>query len=294
MISIEELKQKYPVKDVAPYGSCIVIPGADFNPDWEGDVEEQTEDVMIEGEPVTLIILGSEAESVPEKEEAEGQERPVYSPRNERKPELSHGSMAEFQWSDEEEKKLLMPEFPGRSGLALRQRHVPWNDKDDELLVKLWKKRKTVSAIAEKVPGRSYESVKMRLQALKKLKRIEPRWKQKAEKEPKGPEGLEPATLKGTPDLKTDTPVHEPISTPTHTPLSLPDPAVKLLADILFLLQKQNITLIMQGLEIKELKGQVKIPDSIYVAYGDALLEDDKDLWDLFRGKVRKLLEASE
>jgi hypothetical protein len=27
MKTVEELKKQFPVKDVAPYGSCIVIPG---------------------------------------------------------------------------------------------------------------------------------------------------------------------------------------------------------------------------------------------------------------------------
>ncbi len=37
------------------------MPGAEFDPDWEGDLEEQTEDIMIEGKPVTLIILNNKA-----------------------------------------------------------------------------------------------------------------------------------------------------------------------------------------------------------------------------------------
>jgi hypothetical protein len=42
MISIEELKQRYPnIIDVKPHGWCIVVPGDKFDPDWEFQLEDQ-------------------------------------------------------------------------------------------------------------------------------------------------------------------------------------------------------------------------------------------------------------
>jgi len=165
-----------------------------------------------------------------------------------RKAELPSGSLAEFPWSDADERKLLqrmnelegtvyeraallMPEFPGRSVVSLRQKfykltglkgsskrkprprpellHVPWTPKEDELLIELWNRRLIASAIAQKLPGRSLEAVHNRLGTLQNLKRIKPRWKQK----PKIQEPKESSNV--TEPKSTSTPVHAPTSTPT-------------------------------------------------------------------------------
>lgn len=34
-ITFEELAQRFPLRNVAPYGACVVVPGAEFDPDWE-------------------------------------------------------------------------------------------------------------------------------------------------------------------------------------------------------------------------------------------------------------------
>ena len=210
MVSVEDLRTRFPVQNVAPYGECIVVPGAVFDPDWEADFEEETEDTMVNGEPVTLIILGTKTESASLKEESG--ERLVYNPEEHNKLEKS---FAEFPWSDEDESKLLrrmselegtvyervtllMPEFHGRSATSLRQKfykltglkgsskrkgrpkpeylHAPWSAKEDDLLIEAWNKRMTRSTIALKVVGRSIEAVQNSLKQLQKLGRIKPRW----------------------------------------------------------------------------------------------------------------------
>lgn len=41
MVSIEELTEKFgPVLEVAPWGSCIVVQGTEFDPDWEAELDD--------------------------------------------------------------------------------------------------------------------------------------------------------------------------------------------------------------------------------------------------------------
>jgi len=257
VITVEELKQKYgPAVDVAPYGSCIIVPGSEFNPDWEAELADQGVKVFLaslDQRPVTLVQVkkpvGVATLKGSEENKLKGPDRVVHI--REKRSYASHGQL--------------------------------WSTEEDALLVKLYnqKPRPSYPKIFEKLqkqfPHRSLSSLTNHIGELQRQGKIKPKWTKKR-----------PDSSK--PELKTDTPSHTPTDTLStkgtketketlsSTPLSLPEPAVRLLGDILFLLQKQNITLIMQGLEIKELKGQVKIPDSIYVAYGDALLEDDKGL----------------
>lgn len=255
MVSFEELVTKFEMKNMPPYGMVIVVPGNEFNPDWEDQLCSQGCRVHftdLNRKPVTIVQKGKGIEATP-----------MASPGADAKTDgampLTPFSDAEFPWSDEDEKKLLrrmnesegtvyeraavlMPEFPGRSAVALRQKfykltclkgsskrkgrlkpellRVPWNAKDDALLIELWKKRLTVSAIAQKIPGRSYESVKIRLEALKKLGRIEPRWKQNTKK-----------TTRSTPESKPpSTPEHESAAAPSSQKLEPTEPTKKLVS----------------------------------------------------------------
>jgi hypothetical protein len=221
MVTVEELRQKFPVQNVAPHGDCIVVPGHKFDPDWEvflGDQGYKCFMADLGGKPVTLVKLKTQAKAESGKQ--------VYQPEDQSKSN-SKGelplSTAEFPWSDEDEEKLLrrmneldgtvferaamlMPEFPGRSAVALRQKfykltglkgsskrkarprpsllHAPWTAEDEEVLINLWNKRLTRHAIAQKMQGRSEEAVQNRLKRLQEAGRIKPRWVQKKKKEP--------------------------------------------------------------------------------------------------------------
>ena len=99
-------------------------------------------------------------------------------------------------------------------------------------------------------------------------------------------------------------------STPTHTPTSTPvtDPTItktldKLTSDvngILDILDEQNkvmdklsCQILMQALQLKEQKSEIKVPPGLWIHYANALLEDEKRFCDVFREKVKHLLEAS-
>ena len=60
-VSIEELKARFgPPLAVAPYGECLVVQGAEFDPDWEvylGDEGYKCFFTDLDGHPVTLVRL---------------------------------------------------------------------------------------------------------------------------------------------------------------------------------------------------------------------------------------------
>jgi len=331
-ITVDEFKKLYPTKEVPPYGECIVVPGDKFDPDWEVDLGDQDHacfNVLLDRKPVTLVQLEKSVGAVTLKGSLEADS----------KTELPGVNSAEFPWSDEDEKKLLrrmnelegtvyeraellVPEFHGRSAVALRQKfykltglrgssrsksrpkpkflYVPWSVKEDDLLIELWNKRVNNkrlkrSAIAEKLPGRSHESIQNRLKALQKLGRIEPRWKQKPRK-PRS-ETAKPSEHGIDSQLAYKQPGNA-----IPTPADLQRAIEKITVDIngiLSILEGQNHVIDkllcmqqMQGLEIKASKGKFTIPFSLWEHYANAILEDDKKFRDVFREKVRKLLEA--
>lgn len=60
-ISIDELKTRFgPPINVAPYGECIIVPGIEFDPDWEAELADQGYKCFlseISGRPITLVKL---------------------------------------------------------------------------------------------------------------------------------------------------------------------------------------------------------------------------------------------
>jgi hypothetical protein len=144
MITVESLKAKFPVKDVAPYGSCIVVPGAEFDPDWEAELDEQgykCHMTDIYGKPVTLVKLKSAGKSEGEKE--------VYQPH--RQPPSP----------------LLNPESR-------------WKPEEDELIITLWNQKKNKAEIhvelRKRFPNRSIHAVTCRIGRLIKAGKISGRW----------------------------------------------------------------------------------------------------------------------
>jgi hypothetical protein len=60
MVDIEELKQNFVTRNVAPYGSCIAIPNKDFNSAWEKELQSQGVKVFntfIGNAPFVLVQL---------------------------------------------------------------------------------------------------------------------------------------------------------------------------------------------------------------------------------------------
>jgi hypothetical protein len=244
---LEDLRQKFPVNDVAPYGECIIVPGDKFNPDWEAVLGEEGYNCIqtdIAGKPFMLVKL--------EREDAEGletKEKPV---------EEKKGPLANLQsrvWSKDDDERLLkrmreLPgtieqkclqltkDFKGRSPAAIHQKYVKlqrglkrerkpryrkssgaagpvssvkrWSEQETQMLIELWDKGAKVPEIMTSFPGRTRDSVAMHIDVLQKEGRIKPRWKAGKGERPKTQK--EPSV-----DTSVDTSVSTPV--PTKTPI---------------------------------------------------------------------------
>ena len=106
-ITIEELKQKFPIKNVHPYGECIIVPGAEFDPDWDQELLDQGVECHAEGEFVYVVLPNAE---------------------------VNQGSVEKVE---KKEKKTLRDELLAKS----------WQPEEDDLLIKLWNLNHTASEI---------------------------------------------------------------------------------------------------------------------------------------------------
>jgi hypothetical protein len=204
MITIEDLKQKFPVEAIAPYGDCIVIPGKDFDPDWEHYLAEQGFKcffIDINRKPVTLVRLKTETKADSPKE--------VYK----------------SEPKTEKQKRPVVPLGP------LLNPESRWKPEEDELIISLWNKKHNVPEIhaelRKRFPKRTEHAVKCRVTRLIKAGKIPGRWhkgecKKKTEKTRRA--GIEPATSAPSPQEPFSTPSSTPISTPISTPASTPVP----------------------------------------------------------------------
>jgi hypothetical protein len=200
MITVEELKKQFPVKDIAPYGKCIIVSGDEFDPDWEAELDEQGYSIIETdfgdpSKPVTLVKLKSRMKADFPKE--------VYHPEPNALPQKRKQPV--MHWLDPESR---------------------WKAEEDELIMALWNQKQNISEIyvelRKRFPKRTEHAVKCRLARLIKAGKIPGRWhkgerKKKAEKTRRA--GIEPATSAPSPQEPLSTPSSTPISTPSSTPV---------------------------------------------------------------------------
>lgn len=173
-ISIKQLKIQFPdVRDLKPYGWCVVVPGAQFDPDWEYQFEDQgykVHMVELDRRPVALV-------SCVKKEPVEETEREVYAPPP----------------PDPESRKHLMPMAPtapvpiqGRgSYLKAGNKLVSWTQPDLDRLLEEWPRARggvdeKAEALTRLFPGRMATAIKLRY--LKLLKTPKTSLKQESQK----------------------------------------------------------------------------------------------------------------
>jgi hypothetical protein len=211
---LEDLKLKFPLKEVALYGFCIVVPGPEFDPDWEaelGDHGYKCFGTFLDGKPVTLVRVA--------KTEKGSGEKTVYSPppaakasAEGEKETLIPRASPSSKWRPEEDEVLvklwnervliekMTPSFPGRTEAAIRLRIQRlerygrikkragrpkglkssvrrWSDQEEQMLVELWNKDVKVPGMLAQFPGRTRNSVAMHIDILQKAGTIKPRWK---------------------------------------------------------------------------------------------------------------------
>jgi hypothetical protein len=149
-ISITDLEDKFQTVTVAPYGECLVIPGVEFNPDWEAELGDQgyrCHFTDYEGKAVTLVPLKrtvpkNKVVYVPPKTGSVHNVDAVHTdqPKQELTETKQKYALKGEVWTETDEARLLkrlsevqaptvmaklrmiQPEFPGRSLNGLMQK----------------------------------------------------------------------------------------------------------------------------------------------------------------------------
>lgn len=170
MISIEELKQRFPdVREFSLYGSCVVVPGTDFDPDWECELEDQGYKVHmaeLDGKAVTLV-------SCAKKQPVEEGEKQVFAPPPP-EPESRRHLMLMTPTAN------TAPPIRGRgSYLAAGNKLVPWHQQELDRLLEEWPRARgsveeKAEALTKLFPGRTAVAIKLRYLKLLNLGRVKP------------------------------------------------------------------------------------------------------------------------
>ncbi len=144
--TFEELSTKYPIQNVTPYGECIVVPGAEFDPDWEAYLGDQgCRCIMtdLDGKPVTLVQRknhSGQGEKIVYENKGTKDARKMEKAENKTATTKLKGCQKGPSWSVEEEEQLLKrmdelsgpierrarklePEFKGRSACSIWQKY---------------------------------------------------------------------------------------------------------------------------------------------------------------------------
>lgn len=114
MVTIEELKQNFIMRNVAPYGTCVCVPNKEFKSEWEKQLQSQGFKVFhtfFDGAPFVLVQL----------KKAKTQIRVGRWSKNEEERLLKR--MQELPGTLREKCLKLITEFPGRTPDALRLKY---------------------------------------------------------------------------------------------------------------------------------------------------------------------------
>jgi hypothetical protein len=191
MVTIEELKREFGVRNIVPYGPCIVIPQGKLNIDWEKQLRDQGYAIHLR-----MNLPGGYECTVVELKPEDLEERMVYS------PSTRGGDTSDRLWQPEE----------------------------DQHLIDLWNKKLKIDEIADAFPHRTRVSIKDRLQRLRLHGTIQGRWRKgegrRARKKIKESKENKPEVTQTSPrstrkDLSSSTPARTQPSTPEDSLVSL-------------------------------------------------------------------------
>lgn len=170
MITLEDLKQRFPLQNVPPYGECVVVPGKDFDPDWEAMLDDAGYGCVftdVNRQPVTLVLtIKRHGES----------RKTVYEPRAKPQKVSVKSAMKGPAWSQEDEDRLikrvselkgslegkiriLIKEFQGRSVNGLLQKFKKLAKAGRALPGKRGRPKKAVSLVLQKDLDKALENV---------------------------------------------------------------------------------------------------------------------------------------
>lgn len=164
MVTFEELSARYPIRSVPPFGDCIVVPGAEFDPDWEAELCDlgcAVNFTDLDGRPVTLVRKKAVSKTGGKVVYRPAPAVPAHVP-----PPLTG-----------------LRKTGGKTGLLKQVSSsgpvagYNWSEDETGLLVELWNKRLSVAEIAERLPGRTVAAVRLRVAALVRKGLIKGRWK---------------------------------------------------------------------------------------------------------------------
>jgi len=159
---LDDLKLKFPLKEFSPYGFCIVVPGAEFDPDWEtelGDKGYKCFNTDVDGKPVTLVRVA--------KTEKGSGEKTVYSPST--APTAPTVPTAPTTSTESET-------FPRR-----------WPENEEKRLLERWNKVKGTAAersvaLAPEFPGRTAQAIMLRAKKLRRERGLSRRYGKRSKK----------------------------------------------------------------------------------------------------------------
>jgi rubrerythrin len=155
MITLEELKERFPWSNVPPYGDCVVINADDYDPEWESDLK------LRNVKPISTTFKGSPVYLLPLKGISRDSSRVSPSPH------VSDSTVA-------------APSSEPSPTLELGQ---DWQPSEDELLIKLWNRKVSSPKMVEHFPNRSLGAIRNRLTRLIRQGKIETRWHHKKKRE---------------------------------------------------------------------------------------------------------------
>jgi hypothetical protein len=260
-IKITDLQDKFVERNVPPYGRVLMIPGKDFDPDWEAALEDLGFGCVfteINGEKFTLVRLEKEEgeESTAEPGPGAGKFLTNWSRADK---ERLFKRMEESSGTIEEKVAQLVSEFPGRTATGLLKKYQ-----------KLKRKRKKdAKAVGKSLTKRMLE--------------------ERGKSEPV-PHGDVEDLPRGAKEEYVSVPAAEAQLDIVKT-LDRIEEMVKMDHGIIIRL---NCAIVMQGLEAEERRGLLTIPPKLREHYLDALLRTwDDRVVEAFLAKTRALLEAS-
>ena len=282
-VSIEELKQRFIVQDVAPYGSVVMVPGGDFDPDWEAVLEDLGFGCVfteINTEKFVLVKLEKESgeeetAAEPEAGEKHGGGRPV--------------GLHPTKWSDADEERLMetiagwpmrehmnvedvinqiLPQFPGRTATGL---------------LKKYQKLRRLKKREEK----SGKTLTRKLLDEQEAQRVQDANKEQVRK------GVESEEHVSAESARAQLEVVKTLAILGDRVQTLINMANRQDIEEDFTSSKLHCAVVMQALEAQERRGLLTISPKLRERYLDALTSLNTAFVDVFLEKARSLVEAS-
>ncbi|MCJ7767241.1 hypothetical protein MUP79_02470 [Candidatus Bathyarchaeota archaeon] len=185
MVTVEELRGKWPVRSISCYGNCIIVPDKQFKREWEKDLKAEGAVVLYQvlpGGTCALVRL-------------KGRQLEVSKPFDPRVNKVVYEPKIEIKSArTEDAKKAIVVTSPIQIKKTFGG-YYNWTTEDHKRIVNMWNRGRGLSEIRAQFPGLNPHAVAMRIGLLKKKGLISPRRNngqplETREKEPKLPTPL--------------------------------------------------------------------------------------------------------